>query len=42
LTNGLIVSKLLSSEIAFKALSISIMTRTERDRVDALTLPAWK
>jgi len=42
LTNGCITNKELSSEIAFNALSISITTKTESDRVDALTLPTVK
>lgn len=39
LTNGLIVSKELSSEMALRALSISITTKTDSDRVDALIFP---
>ena len=41
-TKGVIVRSELSSEIALKALSISMTTRTERDSVDALTLPSVK
>jgi len=41
-TNGVIVSRLLSYEIALSALSISITTRTDRLKVDALTLPSTK
>lgn len=42
LTNGLMVKSELSSEIALRALSISIITRTDRDRVDAFTFPSVK
>lgn len=42
LTQGGIMSRELSSERAFIALSISITTRTERLRVLALTLPLVK
>ena len=41
-TNGFIVSSELSSEIAFRAFSISITTRTESDKVDALIFPSVK
>jgi len=40
--NGLVVKSELSSEMAFIALSISINTRTESDRVEAFTLPTVK
>ena len=42
LTNGDMVRSELSSEMAFSALSISITTSTERDRVDALIVPSVK
>ena len=41
-TNGVMVSSELSSEMALSALSISITTRTERESVEALTLPLVK
>ena len=40
--NGLMVNKELSSEMAFRAFSISITTSTESDRVEALILPCVK
>ena len=36
------VNKLESSDKAFKALNISIVTRTDKDNVDALALPSLK
>lgn len=42
LTNGDMVNRELSSEMAFKALSISMTTRTESERVEALTFPVVK
>jgi hypothetical protein len=39
---GGMVTKLLSSESAFRELNISIATNTESDRVIAFTLPAEK
>ena len=41
-TIGVIVNSELSSEIAFRAFSISITTSTDRERVEALTLPSVK
>lgn len=41
-TKGVILSRELSSEMAFSALSISIKTNTDRLRVDAFTLPYMK
>lgn len=41
-TNGLIVRSELSSDIALSALSISITTKTDKDKVDAFTLPETK
>jgi hypothetical protein len=42
LTNGLMVRRELSSEIALRAFNISITTRTDRDKVDAFTFPSTK
>jgi hypothetical protein len=42
LTNGLAVKSELSSEIALRAFNISIITRTESERVEALTFPSVK
>lgn len=42
LTSGEIVNNELSSEIAFKELSISINTSTDKLSVDAFTLPRTK
>ena len=42
LTNGLIVKRESSSDIAFKALNISITTNTDNERVDAFTFPVVK
>lgn len=42
LTHGGIVTRLESSESAFRELNISIATKTERERVDALIFPDWK
>lgn len=41
-TKGVWDKRELSSEIAFRALSISITTKTERESVEALTLPLTK
>lgn len=42
LTQGGIVSRLVSSDKAFNELNISIATKTERERVVAFTLPDLK
>lgn len=42
LTKGDIVKRELSSEMALRALSISMTTSTDRLRVEALTLPSVK
>lgn len=42
LMNGLIVNSELSSEMAFNEFNISITTKTLKERVLALTLPAVK
>lgn len=41
-THGGIDNKLESSERAFRELNISMATKTERERVVALTFPYWK
>ena len=42
LIHGGEVNKLESSDKAFKALNISMVTRTDKDNVDALALPSLK
>lgn len=42
LTQGGIVNKLPSSERALSELNISMATKTERERVEALIFPDWK